>query len=226
MKKIIKNPVLILVLAAMLTMTGCPSNTPDEEKLPGRWTTATTYWNSTSGTLIGAGPNYTYTSDYAEAEKKFKDDADAESGNFYTSPFYVTGPDDSFTGFQATASSTPKWSPYGFCFNVTQNWEKFYLLIIQDNTFKVRQYDGQYSDAIPWTKNDAINPAADGNTVTVYTTDKNKTIVIQINDVTVGVIRDPITTAGHCGVVGAITYDEYTSHVPNVSKFKFIKFQY
>ena len=229
MKKFLKATAMLLALAAMFTVAGCKTNA-DDNGLPGHWSSVTAYQTPTDTRVAGSGPNYTYTSSYAKAEDCFKDDAKAGTGDFYYSNFVLTSYDDEFTGFKATASSTPVRSPYGFNFNMTYNettekW-KYYTLIIIDDAFKVNLSEGKESKTIiDWKEDDAIKPAAQGNTITVYT-EKDSSIAIMINNKIVGVIRNPEVKSGYCGIIGAITYEEYTTQVPTVSKYKFIEFQY
>ena len=221
MKKVFKLTALLLIAGAMM-MTGCKT---DPNALPGSWTTTATLYTHSNETRLDCN-NYTfeYTSDNNYPGFNYP----TSSGSFTYTTFSATT-ENIFTGFKATAKATPSDAPYGFSFNIQidndSNWS-YYTLVIQENGFKVNYspFTGKSSTVIDWTDDEVIK-TNDSNLITVYK-DKDSSIVININGKNVGIIRNPVLKSGKCGVIGAVTYESYTTNTFITSTYTFKEFQY
>ena len=217
-----------MILAAILAMglTSCKNNA-DPDALLRKWTSnamMNSWTLSSSNTrLSSSGYTFNYTSDNDLNTITYPDKPD--TFNFAT---WAVTQENTFTGFKATASTTPAGSPYGFSFFIDINNQKwtYYTLIIAGNAIKVSYtpYTGDSTTIINWKEDDAIN-ASGQNEVVVYT-DKDSSIIININGKTVGIIRSPVLKVGYCGIIGAVTYDSYTSNTKIKSTYTFKEFQY
>lgn len=219
MKKVFKLTALLLLVGALLV--GCKSNA--DEKLPGNWTTTAEYNEFSSGMLKGTGPSYVYKDDYTGGRTYYP----TKANTFNYSTWRVVK-NSNFTGFKATAKSSPADALYGFafCINVDSNndWS-YYALIIDDDAFLIKQTVAGISSVLyDWESNSAIKPVTEQNVVTVYT--ENSSIKIFINGVLVKTIASPALKSGYCGVLGCVTYEEYIGASPVTTTYTFEKFQY
>lgn len=233
MKKLFKVTALLLIAGAMM-MTGCKTDPDETDKLPGTWTTAATYRTSFGdSTLTKSGSQFIYTKNsYSTTD----DPGDPNSFNYTT--FYVTDSEEAYyTGFKASAKSTPESSIYGLAFNMQYDYTNkvwsYYVLFMNSNSFKVVEVlnggpnnGGTSKNIIDWKDWNSINLPKDGNEITVFT-ERDGSIVIRINDEeNAGVIRNPVLKKGMLGVIGTVTNDEYTSKTEIKSTYEFKKFQY
>jgi hypothetical protein len=226
MKKVFKLTALLLLVGALLV--GCKNN--GEDKLPGNWTTTATYYSYSSALLKGTGPSYVYKDDYSgaiESGAREVDEYPTEANSFNFTAWTITE-ETNFTGFTATAKSSPADAVYGFAFfidNSTKGKWSYYTLIIDDDAFMLEQkVAGSVSILKKWEKNDAIKAVTTENKVTVYS---NKgSVYILINDTLVYTITNPVIKSGKCGIIGCVTYEEYTTATPVTTTYKFEEFQY
>ena len=232
MKKIIKNPVLILVLAAMLTMTGCPSNTPDEEKLPGNWTTSAEFYdyNNYDGYLSRTNAEFTYCLE----DPKNNWGSTVAAGKFGSNSYAVTK-QDNYTGFKAKASANSNSSGCGFVFNWTSRQDpdnpdkylhSYYRLIIQDDDIYIDQsIEGTRTTITDWKPCSALKLEPNENTITVFK-DKDNSIVININGDVAHIITDPVLKSGRFGVICCCSASDQAENNTITAKYKFLEYQY
>ena len=80
-------------------------------------------------------------------------------------------------------------------------------------------------DIVEWNKNEAIKLEPGSNEILVYT-EKDGSIIIKINDATVGTIRNPELKKGWCGVTRGVGFEDVQNNTPITAEYKFKEFQY
>ncbi len=220
MKKVFKLTALLLLVGALLV--GCKGNSGN--KYPGNWTTTADYIDFTTGMLTGTGPSYVYKDDYTGGRSRYPSKA-----NTFTYTTWRTNKNSQFTGFRATAKSSPADALYGFafCISVDGNGDwSYYSIIIDSDAFMVKQQvAGVDSVLFDWESNAAIKPVVQSNEVVVYT-EKNGAIKLVINGTVVKTIASPVLKSGVCGVLGPVTYEQYAAGTTVTTTYKFEEFQY
>ena len=226
MKKLLSVAALLMI--ALFFFTGCPSEPPDPNALPGLWTTPelntspTTFWLN-KGNLIYNNEDKTFVFNCNTSE--LTGDNIPGDGKFQYYLHLLTT-DENYSGFKSTVSSTTD-TYYGFVFNCTYSggtWS-YYVINFYKNKFLLQKMvnDQKYT-MNSWSINSAINASSTENEILVYK-DTDSSIVIKVNGQSIYTITNPQLTSGRIGVSCCVSDDDYNNGTEITTTWKFKEFQ-
>lgn len=233
MKKIISLSAVLLT--AVLLFSGCSNATGGDgsgDSLPGRWKSSTdTYYKTYTfdedfwGTVTADGKgSVTYKTEKSGYNVFSEDNPVPAKGRIsYYSPNFVS--DLTYTGFEATASSTSADCVYGFTFNVDSTNNNKYVLFIQNSSFQLIEQEGNTINTLQkWISDSCIKGEPNENKVTVYK--DGNSIIIMINGKTIHTISNPKYTMGRVGFLCSISNADCIAKRAFTVNYKIEQLQY